>query len=147
MTNDSCIVTSSTSSTNETKKLRFGHVVIRDMPMELGEHPASEGAPVTIGWEPESTRHTNVDLFELCKNSRSKKEFKLSVLDRFGILIRAGYSINEIADACEQSTKILQQRRATQRSQKWEIFQGIGMQAGRSIKNLAKKTTYGGLAA
>jgi hypothetical protein len=116
------------------KKLRFDHVAIRDMPIELGEHPQAHGPPLTIGWEPQETRHMTVDVYELIKNRRSGNNLKIPKADRADMLVRAGYSVNEIIAAVEQCNAVCKQREASQRGQKWEMFIVVKERAARALK-------------
>ena len=130
--------TSSYSTTASQKHLRFGNVEILDMPMELGEHPPSQGGPsLTIGWEAESRRSTNVDLYEMCKFGRERCEFHLSPNERASILLRAGYSTQDIVTACNEAELTLKQREATIKNQKWEFLHVASESAGRKLKKMA----------
>jgi hypothetical protein len=121
------------------KKLRFDYVVIRDMPIELGEHPASDGAPITIGWEPESTRKVHIDLYELSRDDpKTVHELRLSVTERAKMLLDAGYDIEDIVNASEQAQAILKQRNDSSRNQKWEVLQEAREKASRTIKKLTR---------
>ena len=96
------------------KKLRFGALEIYDIPMELGIHPPNAGgAPVTLGWEPQSMRQTTIDLYELTRYRSG--DFKLSVEDRTGILERAGYTKHQIAQGAELARILVKQRESTLR--------------------------------
>jgi DNA-binding transcriptional MerR regulator len=131
-------VTLQKSSLN--KKLRFGSVEIRDIPMELGNHPPTEGgAPVTLGWQPESTRVTHIDVYELYKGDepRPRHEWKLSVSDRSAILLRAGYSLSDIKEASDRAEETTKEREATLRGQSFESLHLAKERAGHKLKNLS----------
>jgi hypothetical protein len=119
------------------KRLRFGAVEIKDMPIVLGDNTPSDGAPISIGWKAESsTRHTTVDLLELCKShKRDKAALRLSPDERVAVLMRAGYSFDDIREAWENATERRKQREASLRQQKWEFIET----ASRKVKKLVKQ--------
>jgi hypothetical protein len=120
------------------RKVRFDHVAIRDMPIELGEHPEADGPPLTIGWEPQGeTRHMTVELYELLKNRRKGRKLKIPKTDRADMLVRAGYSVDEIVAAVEQCTEVRKRRESSQRGQRWEMFAVV---KERATKVLRKST-------
>jgi hypothetical protein len=131
---------SSSRKSSLNKKLRFGSIEIRDIPMELGNHPPTEGgAPVTLGWQPESTRVTHIDVYELWKGDepRPEHEWKLSVSDRTAILLRAGYPLSDIIEASERAEETIKEREATLRGQSFESLHLAKERAGRKLKNLS----------
>lgn len=115
-----------TSKTTLTKQVRFGRVEIRDMAMELGQHPPTQGGPpINIGWDVVSVRELPVEVYEICKYdepTRSENELKIDATERTKILLRAGYSIFEITHASEDASNILKQRQESLSSQKIEFF-------------------------
>ena len=123
------------SRTKLQKKLRFGELEIIDLPIELGNHPPSCGAPITIGWDPLERRHVHVDVYEVYRDDRRRlDELKLDVSERACILLRAGYSIDEIADATSEAQDILKSREESSLQHKWEFFQLASERAGNKIK-------------
>jgi hypothetical protein len=136
----SSILSSSRKSSLNNKKLRFGSIEIHDIPMELGNHPPTEGgAPVTLGWQTESTRITHVDVYELFKDDepRPKHEWKLSVTDRTAILLRAGYTFSDIKEASDRAAETMNEREATLRGQSFESLHLAKERAGRKLKILS----------
>jgi hypothetical protein len=132
-------VSSSTSKTSLDKKFRFGRITIWDLPMELGNHPpTSGGAPITVGWKSETPpRTTYVDNYELCKNPRG--DLKMTAKERAIILLRAGYTIQQIAKACEQAQETLKQREAS-----WRVAQRNNKQLERNV--IGRSQNYGAAA-
>ncbi len=120
------ISSSGATKSKLTKHIRFGHVAFQDMPIELGQDPPTQGgAPITIGWEPIGVREVPIDVYEICKRDepiRSEAELKIDVTERAEMLLRAGYSILEIAQASEDASKLLKQRQETISLQKMEFF-------------------------
>jgi hypothetical protein len=114
---------------NKKKKMsvQFSHVEIRDMPMVLGQHPPSGGgAPLELDWEPIQIRQLPiVDLYEqvykqqgddggddpvVVVRSGESELLPLSPWDRAEILLRAGYSLNEIAQGSQDAQLVWKQR-------------------------------------
>jgi hypothetical protein len=131
-------ISSEPSRVSLSKRLRFGSVEIIALPMELGNHPPSQGAPVTVGWEPIDTRKTTVDLYEIFREGsrRGKNNLKLELFERAVILLRAGYSIDEIGEATEAAHETMKLRAESSQTQKWEYFQLTASKAGRKIKKI-----------
>lgn len=119
------------------KYVRFGSIEIRDMPIELGDHPPTTGgAPLTIGWKPTTIRHIPVDVYEICRADepvRSEKDLQLGVTERAHILLKAGYSIKEIARASEEAHEVLKQREQSLVGQKMELWHVVRESAKRKI--------------
>ena len=68
-----------------------------------------EGAPVTIDWTPEAERSFSVNAYEQIKPSRRRRhrhKLKISVRDRYILLLAAGYSIDDIANASTNAKDI-----------------------------------------
>ena len=102
------------------KKVRFGSLEIKEMPMELGDAPASCGAPVTIGWEACDIRRTSIRVFEQLKEEpRQPHEFRLSSDERAEILKRAGYSRAQIEHAASSARNDLKKRETSLKTYGW----------------------------
>lgn len=81
--------------------------------MVLGENPAcSCGAPVQIDWVPMNSSTRDLNLYDYLRKDqrRSRKGLTISVPKRAHILMSAGYSIGQIADALMQVQSIQKQR-------------------------------------
>jgi hypothetical protein len=90
-------------ASSSSKKVSFGNLTITEYPMELGDHPScGRGAPVTIGWEPQGSQTRNLELYEYTrKPRRSRKQLHLPVQTRAVLLIKGGYTLQEIAKAIQ----------------------------------------------
>jgi hypothetical protein len=86
------------------KHVSFSELTITEYPMELGDHPScAHGAPVTIGWEPQGTQTRNLEMYEYTrKTRRTRKQLHIPVHTRGHLLLRAGYSLQEIGNATMQ---------------------------------------------
>jgi hypothetical protein len=92
------------SSTSSSKQVLFSEVIITEYPMRLGDNPScSNGAPVTIGWEPQGTQTRNLEMYEYTRRPRrTRKQLHMSVHRRGHLLINAGHSLEEIGNATMQ---------------------------------------------
>lgn len=93
----------------------FDTVDIKEFPMTLGDHPsAASGPPVTLDWERlERERSLNLDEYEASRTPRrSRKQLKLSLRDRKGIL-QNQFSADEVNKAWQEAKAIREQRKET----------------------------------
>jgi hypothetical protein len=88
-------------ASSSSKKVSFGNLTITEYPMELGDNPScGSGAPVTIGWEPQGSQIRNMELYEYTRfPRRSGKQLYLSVQNRARLLLKGGYTLQEIGRA------------------------------------------------
>ena len=87
------------------KQVRFHQVEIIELPLLLGDNPSvSAGAPLTVDWVPQGRFDLTVDRYETLHRRRrySKHDMILSEYDRHELLLRQGYSEQEIRQASEQ---------------------------------------------
>ena len=103
-----------------TKQVSFSDITIREHGMELGDHPScSQGAPVQLSWECQDVSTRDIEFYEYMKESEGRgrrhgrKQLLIPVRDRAMILLRAGYTIDEIGDAACEVDKIKKQRSET----------------------------------
>ena len=105
------------------KTITFGDVSITEFGYRLGDNPAcSSGAPVQIAWvnkEDSEAVTVDLDMYEYCKKSKTSskmsrkrrmKELQMDVPTRAQILLQAGYSLDEIANATLKVEQIQKQR-------------------------------------
>jgi len=116
------------------KAVRFGSIVITEFPIILGDNPAvTAGAPVTIDWNPQDEHRHSVTAYEQCKpKRRRRRKLLISVSNRAILLLAAGYSIDEIADASIQVQQIKSGRQESLQNQNWDrvnllMEHGVGM--------------------
>eukprot|EP00339_Tiarina_fusa_P027761 CAMPEP_0117026962 /NCGR_PEP_ID=MMETSP0472-20121206/19766_1 /TAXON_ID=693140 ORGANISM="Tiarina fusus, Strain LIS" /NCGR_SAMPLE_ID=MMETSP0472 /ASSEMBLY_ACC=CAM_ASM_000603 /LENGTH=145 /DNA_ID=CAMNT_0004734103 /DNA_START=46 /DNA_END=483 /DNA_ORIENTATION=+ len=105
------------------KQVTFGDLTIKEYPMEIGDHPSvSGGAPVQIGWEPQETLVRNLDLYEHMRGDRrhGRRELAIPVQTRGQILLRAGYSLEQIGNAALKVDETKKLRADTVRRQGWD---------------------------
>lgn len=106
------------------KTISFGDVTITEFGYQLGDNPAcSSGAPVQIAWvnkEDSQAVTLDLDMYEYCKKNKSPtsnkerkrrlKELQMDVPTRAQILLKAGYTLDEIANATLKVEQIQKQR-------------------------------------
>jgi hypothetical protein len=104
------------------KQVTFGDITIKEYPMEIGNHPnVSAGAPVQIGWEPQETHTRNLELYEHMRaDRRGRRELVIPVQKRGQILLRAGYSLEQIGDAAMKVDVMKKLRADTLKHQAWD---------------------------
>lgn len=99
----------------DSRSVSFDKVDIKEFPMTLGDHPsAASGPPVALDWEKvERERCVALDEYEASRSPRrSRKQLKLSLRDRKGILQRQ-FSADEVNKAWQEARAIREQRRET----------------------------------
>lgn len=97
------------------RSVSFDKVDIKEFPMTLGDHPsAASGPPVALDWEKvERERVIDLNEYEASRSPRrSRKQLKLSLRDRKGILQRQ-FSADEVDKAWKEARAIREQRRET----------------------------------
>mmetsp|Transcript_13316 Transcript_13316/g.37486 ORF Transcript_13316/g.37486 Transcript_13316/m.37486 type:complete len:145 (+) Transcript_13316:240-674(+) len=101
--------------TTRSKQVRFGDLTITEYPIILGDNPACNGAPITIGWEPIRTYTRNLELYEYTRTHRrhGRKKLVIPVQKRSQILLDAGYTEEEIIKAALKVAQIKSQREET----------------------------------
>jgi hypothetical protein len=110
-------------STMSPKQVTFGNLTIREYPMEIGDHPSvSAGAPVQIGWEPQETHKRNLDFYEHMRadRRRGRKKLAIPVQKRGQILLRAGYTLEQIGNAAMKAHEDKKLRADTLKHQSWD---------------------------
>jgi hypothetical protein len=108
---------------SDNKQIRFGDLTIREYPMELGDHPScSSGAPVQLGWEPQSVSKRNLNLYEYVRGERrrGRRELAIPAQRRGQILLQAGYSLEEIGNAAMEVENTKKLRSDTLKKKGWD---------------------------
>lgn len=88
----------------------------------ISSNPAvTSGAPVTIDWTPQKETRLSINAYEQCKpRRRRRRKLLISVSNRAILLLAAGYSIDEIADASIDAQQIKLGRQQTLDNQSWD---------------------------
>jgi hypothetical protein len=139
-----------TTMSSGLKKVTFGNLTIQEFPIQLGDNPAcSAGAPIEIGWKPFSKVTRNIDLYEYMQGSRrrrTRKDLAIPVHKRCGILLRAGYALEDIVGATLKVALAKKQRVETLQHQGWDRLTLIMIRTGqlpKGILNGALESTAG----
>lgn len=133
------------------KQVRFGHLTITEFPIILGDNPAvTSGAPITIDWAPQGEYGFSINAYEQCKpKRRRRRKLLISVSNRAILLLAAGYSIDDIADASINAQQIKFGRQETLRQNpQWdrvnlmmentnELLGGMMQNTGKKLKALS----------
>lgn len=90
--------------------------------VSYNSNPAvTSGAPVTIDWAPQNEKSFSVNAYEQCKpRRRRRRKLLISVSNRAILLLAAGYTIDEIADASMDAQSIKEGRQQTLENQSWD---------------------------
>jgi hypothetical protein len=104
------------------KSVRFGDLVITEFPIILGDNPAvTMGAPVTIDWEAQGEVSYKINVYESIRGTRRRRrKLLISVSNRAILLLAAGYSIDDIADASINAQQIKFGRQESMQNQAWD---------------------------
>jgi hypothetical protein len=104
------------------KSVRFGDLVITEFPIILGDNPAvTMGAPVTIDWEAQGEITYKINVYESIRGTRRRRrKLLISVSNRAILLLAAGYSIDDIADASINAQQIKFGRQESMQNQAWD---------------------------
>eukprot|EP00525_Craspedostauros_australis_P000933 CAMPEP_0198117160 /NCGR_PEP_ID=MMETSP1442-20131203/16723_1 /TAXON_ID= /ORGANISM="Craspedostauros australis, Strain CCMP3328" /LENGTH=171 /DNA_ID=CAMNT_0043775147 /DNA_START=109 /DNA_END=624 /DNA_ORIENTATION=- len=105
------------SGSSAQKRVHFGDITIVTYPMILGDNPAvSEGAPIQMDWEAVDTVTQSMELYEYIRNNdggskrRRGKKLQMSTEKRGRIVLQAGYSLTDIANAVMEVEAIKKSR-------------------------------------
>jgi hypothetical protein len=117
-----CLLKDDSKRSARPKQVRFGRLVITEFGIILGDNPAvTSGAPVTIDWAPQDERSYTLNAYEQSKpKRRRRRKLLISVSNRAILLLAAGYSINEIADASINAQEIKFGRQESYHNQQWD---------------------------
>jgi hypothetical protein len=146
------------------KHVGFDKVEVKYHKIILGDNPGvSDGAPITIHWKPHHREVMNVDDFEqrisLQKNNAppqtrrasasgnssnketglKKKDLRISVQDRAMILLKSGYSLEQIGRQTELVQEIQQSRqKSAAASAKWDGINVALENSGKAFKKMIR---------
>ena len=129
----------------EMKKVQFGDLVITEFPIILGDNPAvTMGAPITIDWTPQGEISYKINVYESIRGTRRRRrKLLISVSNRAILLLAAGYSIDDIADASIDAQQVKFGRQESMQNQAWDrvnmMMESTGDAIG-SIGNMMEGT-------
>jgi hypothetical protein len=136
---------------NGKKKLSWKSLEVIEFPIELGSHPCvSQGAPIEMGGQEISRQIFDLYHYEVlthCGDVRQKRragELRLSAQERASILLRAGYTVNQIVDSTQQATEY---RKLRQESLKNETWDQVNETVGRTARKVMKVLTLNAMSA
>ena len=88
------------TSTKPEKEVTFGtQLTIREYPIIMGDNPAANGCPITLGWKVLAENKRNFELYEYARANlrvHGKKKLFLSIPRRSQLLLDAGYTQDQI---------------------------------------------------
>lgn len=125
----------------------------------LGDNPAvSAGAPVTIHWKCHHRERLPVDDFEgkdptSCRirqtskdwsgysanGKRARKDLRIDVQDRAVLLLKSGYSLQDIGRQTEKAQEIQKERlKSAAANAKWDGFNAALESSGKAFKKMIR---------
>jgi hypothetical protein len=112
-----CSVAAPSPEKKKQKKpqVSFDTVSVRVYSITLGDHPSSTGAPLSLDWDYEQVPPMDLNEYEYHnQKSRRKPIHVLSKSERKNILLKLGYSKEEIKRAKKEVSRVQRQRRTTE---------------------------------
>lgn len=106
-------ISTSSSTTGARGKVRFSSITIQEYSIEPGMNPGgNKGCPLTIGWDPISTKSLDVDVFEShrCHNRRDNDQLKLVSAQREQMLLNMGYTMKSILAGTKAANRTRRER-------------------------------------
>lgn len=122
----------------------FDQVFVRKYFMDMGDHPnVAVGAPLSISWDYEQIRPQNIDIYELerrCDRPRRPREFLiLDQSKRHDILLRLGYSEQEIEEAAQAAAKTKRKRQISWWFSHVQLFEELICSVRRKVTRLVRR--------
>jgi hypothetical protein len=125
------------------RKVAFGHIEVYEHSYEMGDNPCvSDGVPLTIGWELQSKHAFDIAYFETyfpSEERRKKASMRLGVTERAKILLRQGYTVDEIAEC---TLKVMQEKRLQDKSIKnikWDRWNALLEKTTRKLNKATRR--------
>jgi len=132
----------SSSNDDESMRVRFSSVKIREYDMILGDNPSSQcGPPVTIDWDYNEISSLSLDQYE--DNRVPRRTYRQMFINgryRAHILsYSAGHTEDEILKSENDCKKIQKQRDNTRRMLPFSKVEEVTQSAGRKLRRLKSK--------
>ena len=100
-----------------TRSVKFDKLNIHEFRMTLGNHPsATSGPPVMLDWDSRPRSEVvSLDEYERARQPRrNRRQLKLSLQERHGILVREqGFSFEDVKSAWQEALEIRRKRKET----------------------------------
>jgi hypothetical protein len=126
------------------RKVSFNTITVREYGMILGEHPwCSFGPPVQMDWPYNELPTLDIDVYEaLARRSgrRTPQDFVLPYYKRKHLLLRAGYSKQELMEATRHANKTKRLRAATRSLLFFSKLEEALQSAKRKVQRLVSNT-------
>lgn len=121
-------------------RLQWGYVELREYGQCLGDHPAcSRGAPIQLDWNYHCMATLSIDHYEQSRHGRNDNSLRIPSSYRQFILMRLGYSPQDLADAIRTKTIDQKKRVQTVSRLKYMAFDEKMEKMVRVIPNVAAK--------
>jgi len=128
------------------QQVTFGDLTIREYPIIMGDNPAANGCPITIGWKKMSESTRNLELYEYTRQDRryGKKKLAIPVQARSQMLLDAGYTQDQIIDRALEVAEIKRQRQESAKDNEDNI-QNFGKKLSSNIMTGINKLSLGAI--
>lgn len=112
---------------------------MRSLSINHSNPAVTSGAPVTIDWEIQNKTELSVNAYEQFKpKRRRRRKLLISVSQRAILLLAAGYSIDEIADASMLAQNVKDSRKQSLESQSWDRVHFLREATGDAVAGLVQ---------
>ncbi|KAG7339775.1 hypothetical protein IV203_025454 [Nitzschia inconspicua] len=156
---------SGSSSFFNPKMVEFDTVTVNYHKVILGDNPAvSAGAPITIHWKSHHREQLSIDVFEekdpnSCRIRQSnkswggyssegkkvRKDLRIEVQDRAVLLLKNGYSLEEIGRSTAKTQEIQKERlKSASANAKWDGWNAALESSGKAFKKMIRRGSLGG---
>jgi len=104
-----------TEPCDDSRKLRFSTLTIREYPRVLGDNVTVMGPPISLSWEFQDEKVYEIEYYEqaIQDTRRTQSELKMPSAHRDKILKESGYSRRDIQEAIKLSNIARNQRKRT----------------------------------
>ena len=123
------------------KKVCFDSIDIFEHANEIGDNPAvTSGVPLTISWECQHYVSWDLDQYEALRGPRKvKNRLRLPVHERTQLLVKCGYSIEDIITRSLQVREEREARAESIKNKKWDGLHQAIESTTRKFKKVARR--------
>ena len=119
------------------KNVSFHEIEISQYPIEIGDNPSANGAPLTIGWDPQSKFVFDLEAYESVKpKPREGPQLLIPPKIRKEMLLSNGTTMRELIEVTREQKKIQIQRSNSVDNMKWDRVNFALEKTRRKIKKV-----------
>jgi hypothetical protein len=139
MPSKSCLTTDNSLPRQAAQEgVRFDYLTISEFPIALGTTVPREGPPITMAAKATRKLVIGLDRFEAVRSERrDTRDLFLDAEDRTCLLLLAGFSMHDVADAALEACRIrVNRERNAKLSSKQRIHKVLGTTTKRTLKSV-----------